>query len=86
MTAPMKPPVSVGDVIRVGEPDVYGTGPLILRVTKVGRVQQMPDGHWFDLEGLTLRPDGSQIATEPRHALVRVRALVGRSKPSGAKS
>jgi len=72
----MTPPIKPGDVLRVGEPDyLYGTGPLILRVTRVGRVQQLQGGLWLDLEGLTLRADGSQIGSEPQHAVVRLSAI-----------
>ena len=57
MSAPIKP----GDVLRVNEPDyMYGRGVLFLRVSKVGIVQRLWDGDWLDLEGFTLRPDGTQ--------------------------
>jgi hypothetical protein len=76
MTIPMKPLVMVGDVIHVAEPDYcYGLGFLHLRVTEVGPSQRQQDGDWVSLVGLTLRPDGSQLTTQPRHALVRVAAL-----------
>lgn len=75
-------PVKVGDVIRVAEADYcFGTGFLKMRVTEVGAVQQRQDGAWVSLVGYELRPDGSHASPQPRHALVRVRALTGRQKP-----
>ena len=84
MTAPIKP----GDVLQVNEPDYkYGTGILRLRVSKVGSAQRLPDGEWVDLEGFTLRADGSHLATEPRHVLVRISSLRGALKrPEGMPS
>jgi hypothetical protein len=83
----MNGPVKVGDVIQVAEADYkYGTGVLRLRVSKVGRAERLPDGDWLDLEGFTVRVDGTQVSAEARHVLVRVRALVGRPKPPGARS
>jgi hypothetical protein len=73
------PPVRPGDVLRLNEADyMYGRGFLILRVTKVGRLQRLPDGVWLDLEGLQLRTDGTQMWPQPRHALVRLSAIRGR--------
>ncbi len=72
----MKPPVKPGDVVRVGETDyLYGLGELHLRVTKVGSVQRLANNDWVDLEGLTLRSDGSPASDRVRHAVVRVSAL-----------
>jgi hypothetical protein len=59
MTSP-RPLVSVGDVIRIGEPDYkYGTRVLRPKVSKVGRAERLPDGDWLDLDGFTLRTDGT---------------------------
>jgi hypothetical protein len=86
MTTPMKPPVNVGDVIHVGEPDYkFGVGPLHLRVTDVGGVEREADGPWVNLRGVELWSDGREKKSEPRWALVRVRALIGQPKPPGAK-
>jgi hypothetical protein len=72
------PPIQAGDVVKLNEPDyMYGRGPLILRVTKVGRVQPLRDGEWLDLEGVELRPDGTQLGQEAREVLVRMTALRG---------
>ena len=78
--------IKTGEVLRVTEPDyMYGTGDLILKVTKVGSVQRLRDGEWINLEGLKLRQDGSQVSHEPRQALVRLSALRrhGRTGRSG---
>jgi hypothetical protein len=83
MTGPIKP----GDVLQVNEPDYkYGTGVLRLRVSKVGSAQRLPDGDWVDLEGFTLRANGSQLATEPRHVSVRISALRGAFRRPEGKS
>ena len=72
----MSNPLNVGDVIKVAEPDYcYGVGELRMRITKIGPVQEQQDGLWVSLEGLTLRPDGSQTDARGRHALVRVRGV-----------
>jgi hypothetical protein len=68
--------IKIGDVIDVAERDYrYGTGRLILRVTTIGSRQSTADGDWVDLDGLELRPDGTQLGVQPRHAAVRVAAL-----------
>jgi hypothetical protein len=78
--------LKVGDVIEVNEPDYkYGTGKLILRVTRLGRRMRESDGEWLDLEGMPLRPDGTQLAHQPRPVLVRVNAVRVRPSP-GARS
>jgi hypothetical protein len=83
MTTPVKP----GDVLHVSEPDYkYGTGPLRLKVSKVGHAERLPDGHWLDLEGFTLCSDGTQVSTAPRQVLVRVNALCGALKRPEARS
>ena len=82
MNGPLKP----GDVLRVNEPDYrYGTGVLWLRVSKVGRAQRLPDGDWLDLEGFTLRADGTQVSHEPRQVLVRTTILQAALRRPGAK-
>lgn len=66
----------LGDVIAADDKDYkYGTGRLILRVTTIGNRQSTADGDWLDLDGLELRPDGTQLGVQPRHAAVRVTAL-----------
>lgn len=80
-------PIKPGDVLKVNEPDyMYGRGVLTLRVTKVGAVQRLQDGPWLDLEGLDLRPDGTQMGTSPRQVLVRVTALRGAIQRPWGKS
>ncbi|WP_431726944.1 hypothetical protein [Verrucosispora sp. TAA-831] len=65
--------VRIGDVIEVDDHDYrYGIGPLIVRVTRIGRRLQVADGEWLDLEGLELRRDGTQISHQPRPVSVRV--------------
>jgi len=72
----MKPQIKPGDVIRVNETDyLYGIGVLHLRVTKVGTVQRLANNDWIDLEGLTLRADGTLASDRVRHAVVRISAL-----------
>jgi hypothetical protein len=59
-------PVAVGDVVHVQEPDYkYGQGALTLRVTAVGRIEQLDDGAWVHLDGTELRDDGT--ARAPSH-------------------
>jgi hypothetical protein len=59
-------PLRVGDAIDVHEKDyMYGTGRLILRITKLGKRQRMTDGEWLDLEGLVLRRTAGQSITSP---------------------
>jgi hypothetical protein len=81
----MNPRVEVGDTIRAAEPEyLYGTGPLVLRVTKVGQVQRLNDGDWLEVEGYELRGDGApQVAGRPRHVFVRVAALLAQKRPRG---
>lgn len=68
--------LKLGDVIEADDRDYkYGTGSLILRVTRIGGQQCTADGEWLDLDGLELRPDGSQIRPQPRRAEVRVTTL-----------
>jgi hypothetical protein len=80
-TLPIKP----GDTLTVEEPDyMYGLGPLHLRVSKVGRVVRLPDGDWLDLEGYTLRADGSLCSPKPRHTSVRLTAIRNARRATGA--
>ena len=66
----------LGDVIDVGDADYrYGIGRLILRVTTIGVQRATAAGDWLDLDGLELRPDGTQLGAQPRHACIRVTAL-----------
>jgi hypothetical protein len=70
------PPLKPGDVIHVEETDyMYGVGPLILRVTAVGRAEQLTDGPWVNLMGIPLRADGSQLRAEARFATVRLAGI-----------
>jgi hypothetical protein len=63
-------PLKQGDLIHAEEPDyMYGIGPLLLRVTVVGRVEQLTDGPWINLMGIPLH--GSQLRAAPRFATVR---------------
>jgi hypothetical protein len=72
----------VGDVVDVEDRDYkYGTGRLIMRVTQIGGEQRAADGDWVELDGLELRPDGSQFGVQPRHASVRVAALRNQRRP-----
>jgi hypothetical protein len=74
--------LKLGDVIDVGDRDYrFGTGRLILRVTTIGSCQPTADGDWVDLDGLELRPDGTQLGVHPRHAAVRVTALRNQRQP-----
>jgi hypothetical protein len=83
----MSGPVKVGDVIRVAEADYkYGTGILRLSISKVGRAERLADGDWLDLEGFTLRADGTQVSPAPRQVLVRVNALRGAVQRRETKS
>jgi hypothetical protein len=69
-------PLNVGDVLHINEPDyLYGTGPLLLRVTKVGAVQQLGGNAWIELDGLVLAADGTPLSQQLRHAVVRLSAL-----------
>jgi hypothetical protein len=74
--------LKLGDVIDVNDRDYkYGTGRLILRVTTIGDRQRAADGEWVDLDGLELRPDGTQLGVQPRHAVIRVAALRNERRP-----
>ena len=79
-----EPPVRVGQVLRLAEEDYrFGIGPLTLRVTGLLHVQELSDGPWLYLRGVTIRWDGSE--GEPRQVLVRLAALRrDPSPPSGA--
>lgn len=72
MTGP--PPVKPGDVLRLAEDDYrFGVGPLTLRVSALIHVQQLSDGPWLYLRGVTIRRDGSD--GQDRQVLVRLSAL-----------
>lgn len=74
--------LKLGDVIDVGDKDYkYGTGRLILRVTTIGDRTHTADDEWVDLDGLELRPDGTQLGVQPRHAAVWVAALRNQRRP-----
>jgi hypothetical protein len=57
-----------GDSIRVEEPDyMYGMGPLLLRVTRIGGVERMSDGDWLHIDGLAharRQADGTQARVD----------------------
>ena len=73
-------PVAVGDVIHVRADDYRtGRGPLVLRVTRLGEIQQERDVHWRHVYGVQLRADGE--AVKNRWVLVRVEALQDRHAP-----
>jgi hypothetical protein len=68
--------LKIDDVIEVDEPNYqFGTGKLILRVTRVGDRTRAADGDWLDLDGFALRPDSTQISQQPRHVTVRIGAV-----------
>jgi hypothetical protein len=74
--------LKLGDVIQVEDKDYkYETGRLILRVTTIGDRTRTADDEWVDLDGLELRPDGTQLGVQPRHAAVRVTALRNQRQP-----
>lgn len=67
-------PVQIGQVLRLTEEDYrFGLGPLTLRVTGMLHVQELGDGLWVYLRGVTLRRDGSD--GPDRQVLVRLAAL-----------
>jgi hypothetical protein len=75
MSGSKAPQPSIGDVIRVEEPDYqYGTGPLLLRITAVGVAQREPDGLWLPVRGHEIHWNGDVDPSE-RHALVRLSAV-----------
>ena len=83
MSGSEAPRLSVGDLIRVEEPDYqYGTGRLLLRITAVGAAQREPDGLWLPVRGHEILWNGEVSRTE-RHALVRLAAV--RIVPSKGK-
>lgn len=74
MTAPDVPHVPAGTILQLDETDYrYGVGPLTLRVAAVLHVQQLADGPWVYLRGVTVRWDGRD--GEQRQVLVRAAAL-----------
>ncbi|WP_159079277.1 MULTISPECIES: hypothetical protein [unclassified Plantactinospora] len=70
-----RPVPAAGDVLQFAESDYcYGTGPLVLRVTRVGAdLGRYPRLEWLSLRGVELRGDGS--AGPERQVLVRTSAL-----------
>jgi hypothetical protein len=76
-------PVRIGQVLALAEEDYrFGLGPLRLRVTGLLHVQELADGPWLYLRGVTVRWDGSE--GEARQVLVRMAALPGQATPEGA--
>jgi hypothetical protein len=72
----MEPPVRVGQVLTLAENDYrFGLGPLTIRVTALIHVQQLADGPWLYLRGVTIRWNGTD--GEVRQVLVRLSALKG---------
>jgi hypothetical protein len=75
--------LKTGDVLDLSDEDYkYGTGRLILRVTRISGRTTAADGEWVDLEGSELRSDGTPLGPLLRHALVRVAALRRFREPS----
>lgn len=71
------PPVKVGDVLDLAEPDYrFGVGRLKLRVDALLHVQVLDDGPWLYLRGTVIRWDGTD--GQARQILVRLAALTGR--------
>lgn len=67
-------PVRAGDVLALAEDDYrFGLGVLMIRVTALLHLQELPDGPWLYLRGIPIRWDGSE--GDPRQVLVRVSAL-----------
>ena len=78
--------VKLGDVIQTDERNyMHGVGTLTLRVTQIGDPVPLPDGDWLNVEGLTLRTDGTQADRRPRPALVRLSAIRILPSPGGAR-
>lgn len=76
MKTPPVPPIKVGDVIRVEEPDYpYGVGPAMLEITGVGVVERLADGWWLNLRGVAVRAGGARRSSCERYVLVRLAAL-----------
>jgi hypothetical protein len=68
--------LKIGDVIDVDDRNyMFGTGRLILRVSRIGDRTHTADGEWINLEGFELRSDGVQLNPQPRHAAVLVKGL-----------
>jgi hypothetical protein len=75
--------LKIGEVLDLSDQDYkYGTGRLILKVTKIGGQTATADGEWVDLDGFELRSDGTQLGPLLRHAAVRVSALRRWREPS----
>jgi hypothetical protein len=72
VTAPASP--AAGDVLQLAENDYrFGRGTLTMRVTEVLHLQQLPDGLWVSVRGVTLLRTGQE--GPERQVLVRVSAL-----------
>ena len=68
----MKPPVSVGELVRLKEPDCcYGVGDLVLRVT--GVPDRLTEPEWVDIRGFEVLWNGER--GKERQVRARVRAL-----------
>jgi hypothetical protein len=66
--------VAVGDIVCVDEGSyMYGTGPLVLRVTGVGEPQYLDGERWLHLRGHQRFHTG--VEAPERYALVRARAV-----------
>lgn len=77
--------VRVGDVARVDDGDyMYGTGPLVLRVSAVGGVQSFQDEPWLELRGYEQRKHGPE--GRERFALVRVAGVRVQSRAEEPRS
>jgi hypothetical protein len=68
----MVPPVKVGDLVHLREPDYcYGVGDLALRVTAAP--ERLPDPEWVDLTGTEILWNGNH--GNERKIRVRTSAL-----------
>jgi hypothetical protein len=81
MSTPPSAPRSViprpGDVLKIQEADYrYGQGELILRVTEVGRSQQLTDGEWLTISGIQIGWNGAEFGE--RAVDVRLSSLMPR--------
>jgi hypothetical protein len=66
--------VRPGDLIRIAESDYcFGNGELLMRVTVVPTLANLPGLEWVELVGVPIGHQGRESA--PRAALIRVAAL-----------
>jgi hypothetical protein len=66
--------LAVGDVVDLAEADYcYGVGPVKLRLTVAVDLTGIPSLEWVAVQGVEIRPDGTDGAV--RHVVARVSAL-----------